>query len=60
MSFKTTLLLAGVLLAGCVLPPKEASHPAALADTRVGLTGAAVEPILTVGGTPSTIRSSTA
>ena len=45
MSFKSTLLLFGVLLSGCVLPPKEASHPAALANTRVGLTGAPVEPI---------------
>jgi len=44
MLLKNALLLAGVLLAGCVLPPKESSHPAALVDTRVGLTGAAVEP----------------
>lgn len=45
MSFKNTLLLFGVLLAGCVLPPKEAPHPAALADTRVGLSGAVAEPV---------------
>ena len=45
MSLKNTVLLLGVLLAGCVLPPKESSHPAALAGTRVGLTGAAVEPV---------------
>lgn len=45
MSFKNTVLLFGVLLTGCVLPPKESAHPAALANTRVGLTGAAVEPI---------------
>src|SRR5438552_1413080 len=44
MSFKITLLLLSVLLAGCVLPPKEASHPAALSDARVGLSGAAVQP----------------
>ena len=44
MSFKTTLLLASVLLGGCVLPPKEASHPAALAGSRLGLAGAAVQP----------------
>src|ERR1700689_800056 len=45
MSFKSTLLLLSVLLVGCVLPPKESSHPAALANTRVGLTGAPVEPV---------------
>ena len=45
MSIKSTVLLLGVLLSGCVLPPKEASHPAALANTRVGLTGAPVEPV---------------
>ena len=45
MSFKSTPLFLCVLLAGCVLPPKESSHPAALANARVGLTGAAVEPV---------------
>jgi NodT family efflux transporter outer membrane factor (OMF) lipoprotein len=45
MSFKNTLVLLGVLLSGCVLPPKESSHPAELANTRIGLPGAAVEPI---------------
>jgi NodT family efflux transporter outer membrane factor (OMF) lipoprotein len=45
MSFKSVFLLAGVLLAGCVLPPKESAHPDSLQNTRVGLTGAAVEPI---------------
>ncbi len=44
MSFKNTLLLLGVLLSGCVLPPKESAHPAALADTRLGLSGAAAQP----------------
>ena len=45
MSFKNTLLLFGVLLSGCVLPPKESAHPKELADTRVGLAGAEVAPI---------------
>jgi NodT family efflux transporter outer membrane factor (OMF) lipoprotein len=45
MSFKYSLLLLGVLLTGCVLPPKETSHPAPLANTHVGLTGTAVEPV---------------
>ncbi|HEY6619198.1 MAG TPA: TolC family protein, partial [Steroidobacteraceae bacterium] len=46
MSFKiTSMLLGGVLLSGCVLPPKESSHPATLANTRVGLAGAEVAPI---------------
>jgi NodT family efflux transporter outer membrane factor (OMF) lipoprotein len=45
MSFKSTLLLLSVLLVGCVLPPKESLHPAALTNTRVGLSGAAVEPV---------------
>jgi NodT family efflux transporter outer membrane factor (OMF) lipoprotein len=45
MSFKNTALFFSFLLAGCVLPPKESPHPAALANTRVGLTGAAVEPV---------------
>src|SRR5882762_1181514 len=44
MSFKNTVLLLSILLAGCVLPPKESSHPTALNNTRVGLTGAEVEP----------------
>jgi len=44
MSFKNTVLLLSILLAGCVLPPKESSHPTALNNTRVGLTGATVEP----------------
>jgi NodT family efflux transporter outer membrane factor (OMF) lipoprotein len=45
MSFKNTLFVVSILLAGCVLPPKESPHPAALGNTRVGLTGAEVEPI---------------
>ncbi len=61
MSFKNTLLLFSVLLAGCVLPPKESAHPAAARqharrfDRRGGGTDC-----LTAGGNPSTIRSSTA
>jgi NodT family efflux transporter outer membrane factor (OMF) lipoprotein len=45
MSFKTSLLLLSVLLGGCVLPPKESAHPEELKSTRIGLSGAAVEPI---------------
>ena len=45
MSLKHTLVLFSILLAGCVLPPKESSHPATLSNTRVGLTGTAVEPV---------------
>jgi NodT family efflux transporter outer membrane factor (OMF) lipoprotein len=44
MSFKNAAILFSVILAGCVLPPKETAHPAALVNTRVGLIGAAVEP----------------
>ena len=35
------LLLGSVVLAGCVLPPKEAPRPRQLAGDSVGLTGAA-------------------
>jgi NodT family efflux transporter outer membrane factor (OMF) lipoprotein len=45
MSVKSALLLAALVLAGCVLPPKESAHPDTLQDTRVGLNGAAVEPV---------------
>ena len=45
MSFKGALLLATVLLAGCVLPPKESAHRETLQNAHVGLNGAAVEPI---------------
>jgi NodT family efflux transporter outer membrane factor (OMF) lipoprotein len=45
MSLKNTFLFACILLAGCVLPPKESAHPEALQNSRVGLTGAAVEPV---------------
>src|ERR1700722_2104584 len=39
------VLLAGALLCACVLPPKEAPHPTQLDQSRVGLTGAQVEPV---------------
>jgi NodT family efflux transporter outer membrane factor (OMF) lipoprotein len=45
MYFKTALLVGSLLLAGCVLPPKEAAHPTALENSRVGLSGVAVEPV---------------
>jgi NodT family efflux transporter outer membrane factor (OMF) lipoprotein len=45
MAFKNALLLASLVLAGCVLPPKESAHPDTLQNTRVGLNGAAVEPV---------------
>ena len=38
------LLVGPLLLAGCVLPPKESSHPRQLANDGVGLNGAAVLP----------------
>jgi len=37
-------LFVSLALAGCVLPPKDATHPQPLAAERVGLTGAASEP----------------
>jgi NodT family efflux transporter outer membrane factor (OMF) lipoprotein len=45
MYFKSALLVGSLLLAGCVLPPKETAHPKALENTRVGLGGVAVEPV---------------
>ncbi|MDP9087952.1 MAG: efflux transporter outer membrane subunit [Pseudomonadota bacterium] len=46
MYFKSVLLAgATAILAGCVLPPKESAHLKAFENTRVGLNGAAVEPI---------------
>jgi NodT family efflux transporter outer membrane factor (OMF) lipoprotein len=45
MSFKNTLLLLSILLSGCVLPPKESAHRETLQNARVGLSGAAVEPV---------------
>jgi NodT family efflux transporter outer membrane factor (OMF) lipoprotein len=45
MSVKSAFLLAGILLGGCVLPPKESAHPDALPNTRVGLTGTEVKPV---------------
>jgi NodT family efflux transporter outer membrane factor (OMF) lipoprotein len=46
MYFKSALLVGSLLLAGCVLPPKESAHPKALEHTRVGLSGVAVEPVV--------------
>jgi NodT family efflux transporter outer membrane factor (OMF) lipoprotein len=45
MSFRNSFVLAAMLLAGCVLPPKESAHPVSLQNTRVGLTGTAIETI---------------
>ncbi|MDB6097320.1 MAG: hypothetical protein QOK23_2016 [Gammaproteobacteria bacterium] len=45
MYFKGALLVGSLLLAGCVLPPKESPHAKALENTRVGLSGVAVEPV---------------
>lgn len=39
------LLLCVALLAGCVLPPKESPHLAALSEDRLGLGGAAAQPM---------------
>ena len=45
MFCKAPLLLVGVLLAGCVLPPKEPEHPKMLSNSRVGLNGATAQPV---------------
>jgi NodT family efflux transporter outer membrane factor (OMF) lipoprotein len=39
------VLLAGAMLGACVLPPKEAPHPAQIDSSHAGLTGVAVEPV---------------
>jgi NodT family efflux transporter outer membrane factor (OMF) lipoprotein len=44
MRFKIWLLMGSVMLAGCVLPPKEAPHPRQLANDNVGLSGVAAQP----------------
>jgi outer membrane protein TolC len=44
MRLKALLLLGTLAFTGCVLPPKETSHPAKLANDDVGLTGAGVQP----------------
>jgi NodT family efflux transporter outer membrane factor (OMF) lipoprotein len=44
MRITTSILFSAVLLAGCVLPPKESPHPQSLESGRVGLSGVAVEP----------------
>src|SRR5215469_8951956 len=38
-------LVAAAALSGCVVPPKEASHPAQLSNRDAGLSGDVVEPI---------------
>jgi NodT family efflux transporter outer membrane factor (OMF) lipoprotein len=45
MPARTASLILCFALAGCVLPPKESSHPEPLAAERVGLTGAASAPV---------------
>src|SRR5579871_6834875 len=45
MILKNGFLIAAVLLAGCVLPPKESTHPDKIDRARAGLTGAAIEPV---------------
>jgi len=44
MRFKVWSLMGSVMLAGCVLPPKETPHPRQLANDNVGLTGVAAQP----------------
>ncbi|HLW24286.1 MAG TPA: efflux transporter outer membrane subunit [Steroidobacteraceae bacterium] len=38
------LIIAGLLLSGCVLPPRESTHPHALSGEQVGLTGGPAAP----------------
>ncbi len=50
MRFKTGLVICAAalgtaLLAGCVLPPKEAAHPKSFENTDVGLSDVAIEPV---------------
>lgn len=40
----SSLVFVAAMLAGCVLPPKESSHPRALEGERVGLAGVAAQP----------------
>src|ERR1700744_3051117 len=44
MTLKNIWMLSSLLLAGCILPPKETAHPAPLQSGAVGLSGAAIEP----------------
>jgi NodT family efflux transporter outer membrane factor (OMF) lipoprotein len=44
MSPRAFALITTVLLAGCVLPPKETPHPTPYAESRVGLKGSPVAP----------------
>jgi NodT family efflux transporter outer membrane factor (OMF) lipoprotein len=45
MRVHALLLLGTVAFSGCVLPPKEAPHPRALANEEVGLRGVEVQPL---------------
>src|SRR6266481_6213543 len=45
MRIQFASLFVSVALTACVLPPKDATHPQPLAAERVGLTGAASEPV---------------
>lgn len=45
MSVKPLFLILAAALAGCVLAPKESTHPAPLENTRVGLSGTAAEAV---------------
>ena len=42
---RAVLLVYAAALGGCVVPPREAPHPAELASPSVGLTGPSVEPV---------------
>ena len=44
LRLKALLLAGGLTLAGCVLPPKETTHPQEIAREGAGLTGPAIEP----------------
>jgi NodT family efflux transporter outer membrane factor (OMF) lipoprotein len=44
MRLKRLSLIAALLMSGCVLPPREASHPHAVSSESLGLTGAPAEP----------------
>jgi NodT family efflux transporter outer membrane factor (OMF) lipoprotein len=44
MGIRYPLLMIAALLAGCVLPPRESTHPPTITETKAGLGGAAVSP----------------
>src|SRR3984957_2655215 len=45
MRIQITSLIVSAALTGCVLPPKDATHPQPLVAERVGLTGAPSQPV---------------